>query len=84
MKHTLIKTDFEELLDLLGSNAANFFLAASLYFSHKISFSAAASLSDLSFDDFNARLNEHFNKGFILSDEDVIEDLTTIKSLVAE
>ena len=81
MKQILINTHFDELLDPLGQNAANFFLAASLYFAHKISFSAAAGLSDLSFDEFNARLKEHFNKGFIIADEDVMDDMTTISTI---
>ncbi len=81
MKQTLINTNFNELLDPLGQNAANFFLAASLYFVHKTSFSAAAGLSELSFDDFNAGLKEHFNKGFMLADEDIEDDITTISTI---
>ena len=81
MKKILLNNCFDEVLDPLGDNAANFFLSASLYFSHKISFSAAAALSELSFNDFNARLQEHFTKGFIVSDEDIIDDISTINEL---
>lgn len=47
----------------------------------KISFSAVAELSELSFDDFNARLKQHFNKWFMLADEDIEDDITTISAI---
>lgn len=81
MNPICIDARFDELLDPLGNNAANFFLAASLYFSHKISFNAAALLAELSFNDFNARLKEHFGKGYLIFDEDVIDDITLIEKL---
>ena len=70
-----INSDFEELLEPLGKDAANFFLAASLYHAHKLSFGAAASLAGLSFEDFAARLREHFDTGFRLDEQVVDEDI---------
>jgi len=67
--------EFEELLQPFGSNAAEFFLAASLYHARKISFASAAQLAGLGFESFQARLTEHFNQGFIIDDETVLEDI---------
>jgi len=81
MKQTQLNAQFEEILEPLGSRAADFFLAASLYHSRKVSFEAAAALADLSFEDFNQRLQEHFEHGYSLADEVVLEDINTIKNL---
>ncbi|PIE01145.1 MAG: hypothetical protein CSA79_01105 [Thiothrix nivea] len=56
-------------------------LAASLYHAHKISFSAAAALANLSFDEFLYRLREHFNSGFLIEDESVEEDLIIVDQI---
>jgi len=76
-----INSDFEELLEPLGKEAANFFLAASLYHAHKLSFSAAASLAGLSFEEFAARLREHFDTGFRLDEQVVDEDIRAAEEL---
>ncbi|MCP4698954.1 MAG: hypothetical protein GY862_19195 [Gammaproteobacteria bacterium] len=55
-----LHSEFEELLEPLGVQAAEFFLAAALYHAHKVSFFVAARLAGLSFEDFAARLREHF------------------------
>ena len=47
------------------------FLAASLYYAHKVSFEAAADLAELSFDEFHYRLKEHFKIGYIFDDETI-------------
>lgn len=44
-----LKTEFDAVLEPLGKDAAEFFLAASLYHAQKISFAAAAALACLSF-----------------------------------
>ena len=72
----------EEVLEPLGHEAANFFLAASLYHAHKISFSAAAALSDLSFEAFLSRLQEHFDSGFWIADETVLEDIDSAGKII--
>ena len=77
----VLKQEFDEVLAPLGKNAAEFFLAASLYHAHKISFSAAAALANLSFDEFLYRLREHFNSGFLVEDESVEEDFQVISQL---
>lgn len=79
----VLKTEFEEVLQPLGNNAAEFFMAASLYHARIISFSAAAALANLSFDEFLFRLKEHFDVGFMIDDESVLEDLQTVNDLVA-
>lgn len=56
----VLKQEFDEVLEPFGKNAAEFFLAASLYHAHKISFAAAAALANLGFDEFLYRLKEHF------------------------
>ena len=78
----VLKTEFEEVLQPLGNNAAEFFMAASLYHARKISFSAAAALANLSFDEFLFRLKEHFDTGFMIDDESVLEDLQTVSDLI--
>lgn len=74
-----LKPDFAEILQSLGANAGDFFLAASLYHAQKISFAAAAALAGLSFEEFNYRLREHFGQGFIVRDETVMEDIATVR-----
>lgn len=79
-----LKPEFEEILEPLGENAAAFFLAASLYYAHKVSFAtAAAALANLSFNEFLYRLKEHFGVGFQVADESVLEDLQTVADLTA-
>ncbi len=78
----IIADDFDEVLEPFGNKAANFFLAASLYHSHKISFTAAAALSDLSFDAFISRLQEHFDSGFKLADQTVLEDMESVENIL--
>jgi len=75
---------FEEILEPLGNQSAEFFLAASLYYAHKISFERAATLAGLTFEDFKARLNEHFNTGFIIDDEVVLSDITNSETLLRQ
>lgn len=74
-----INPDFSPVLELLGAGAGDFFLAASLYHAHKISFSAAAALAGLGFEEFHYRLKEHFGAGFTVDDESVLEDLQFVK-----
>ena len=74
-----LKPEFEEILEPLGENAAAFFLAAGLYFAHEVSFAAAAALADLNLDEFLYRLKEHFDGGFYVTGESVLEDLQTVK-----
>ncbi|MGM0678050.1 MAG: virulence RhuM family protein [Pseudomonadota bacterium] len=76
-----INSDFEEVLEPFGRESANFFLAAALYHAYKLSFAAAASLADLSFEDFAARLREHFGTGFRLDEQVVEEDIHTVEAL---
>lgn len=75
------QNQFDEILDSLGNNAANFFMAASLYHARKISFATAASLANLTFDAFLNRLEEHFGRGFIIDDDSVLEDMTTVDTM---
>ncbi|NOQ34941.1 MAG: hypothetical protein GQ569_03500 [Methylococcaceae bacterium] len=72
---------FNELLEPFGDDAADFFLAASLYHAHKVSFAKAAELASLSFEEFNYRLKEHFGIGYIFDDSAILEDLETLKSI---
>ena len=74
---------FNEILEPLGSQSAQFFLAASLYHAKKVSFKRAAELAGLSFEEFKARLKEHFSTGYILSDEAVLSDLDTSDKLLS-
>lgn len=76
-----LNKQFEEVLEPLGPKAAEFFLAASLYQAHKVSFAAAAALAGLSFVAFNERLREHFGEAFKLDDEVIKNDLKTIRQL---
>ncbi len=73
---------FQEVLEPLGSNAANFFLAASLYHAKVVSFAKAAELAGLSWQEFLRRLQEHFQIGYLLADQVVLEDLETVANLV--
>ena len=77
-----LKQEFDEILELFGNQAASFFLAASLYHSHKISFTAAAALADLSFEAFLSRLQEHFGTGFWIPDETVLEDIDSVVKIM--
>lgn len=72
---------FEEILEPLGAQSAQFFLAASLYHANKVSFHRAAQLAGLTFDEFKARLKEHFNTGYIMSDETVISDMDAAEKI---
>ncbi|WP_019866546.1 UPF0175 family protein [Methylovulum miyakonense] len=74
--------EFDDILQALGSHAAEFFLAASLYHARKISFASAAHMAGLDFDSFKTRLTEHFNQGFIMADEGVLEDMDTVEKWV--
>ena len=74
-----LKPEFEEVHEPLGENAAAFFLAAGLYFAHKVSFAAAAALADLSFNEFLCRLQTDFGMGFQVSNDSVLEDLQTVE-----
>lgn len=76
-----INTDFEEVLEPFGKESANFFLAASLYHAHKLSFAAAAALSGLSFDEFAFRLREHFDTGFQLAESVLAKDVEVAREL---
>lgn len=76
-----LQPEFDDILQPLGSSAAEFFLAASLYHARKISFASAAQLAGLDFESFKSRLMEHFNQGYILAEECVLEDIQTIYKL---
>jgi hypothetical protein len=76
-----LKQEFVEVLEPLGSQSANFFLSASLYHAHKLSCSAAAHLAGLSLEDFASRLREHFDTGFWIQDEAILEDIDTVRRL---
>ncbi len=76
-----LNSKFEEVLEPLGTQAAEFFLAAALYHARKISFAAAAHLAGLSLEDFAARLREHFGTGYWLADETVREDIKTVRQI---
>lgn len=79
-----LQKQFDEILDSLGNNSADFFMAASLYHARKVSFERAAALANLSFEAFLSRLDEHFGKGFIIDDKSVLEDMTTVEKLVPQ
>jgi hypothetical protein len=79
MSISQINPNFSEILQPLGTGAGDFFLAASLYHARKVSFSAAAELARLGFEEFHYRLKEHFGRGFILDDETVLEDIETTR-----
>jgi hypothetical protein len=76
-----LQPEFDDILQPLGSHAAEFFLAASLYHARKISFASAAHMAGLDFDGFKTRLMEHFNQGYIIADECVLEDMHTVEKL---
>jgi hypothetical protein len=76
-----LKAEFIDILQPLGAGSGDFFLAASLYHSRKVSFAAAAGLAGLGLDEFNYRLREHFGRGFLMDDEIVEEDLATVRQL---
>ena len=73
--------EFDEVLQPLGSHALEFFLSASLYHARKISFASAAHMAGLDFDAFKNRLSEHFEQGYVIADECVLEDMRTIENL---
>lgn len=81
MKPLEVNAQFDEVLEPLGVGAGDFFLAASLYHAHKVSFEAAAKLAGLRFEAFHQRLREHFGKGFTLADEVVLDDIETVQDL---
>ncbi len=72
---------FEKVLEPLGEDAPDFFLAASLYHAQHISFEAAAQLARLDFEAFHMRLTEQFGVGFMVADEVVLSDLETVQRL---
>ena len=76
-----LQEQFDEILEPLGNNAADFFLAASLYHARKVSFARGAKLANLSFEAFLTRLDEHFGKGFIIDDKSALEDMATADKL---
>ena len=76
-----LQQQFDEILDPLGNNSAEFFMAASLYHAKNVSFAKGASLANLSFDAFLHRLEEHFGKGFIIDDDTVLEDIESVDKL---
>lgn len=76
-----LQPEFDDILQPLGTDAAKFFLAASLYHARKISFMSAAHMAGLDFDSFKTRLAEHFNQGYIVADECVLEDIQTVQEL---
>lgn len=79
--HIQLQPEFDDILQPLGKHAVEFFLAASLYHARKISFASAAHMAGLDFDGFKARLAEHFNQGYIIADECVLEDMRTVEKL---
>ncbi len=76
-----INANFEEILEPFGKESANFFLAAALYHAHKLSFATATSLAGLGFDDFAARLREHFGTGYLMEPDVIAEDIAIAKEL---
>lgn len=77
--HIQLQSEFDDILQPLGSHAAEFFLAASLYHARKISFASAAHMAGLDFNSFKTRLTEHFDQGYIMADDCVLEDLRTVE-----
>ncbi len=75
---------FNEILEPLGSQSAQFFLAASLYHAKKVSFHRASELSGLSFEEFKAGLKEHFSTGYILSEETAAGDIDIADKLLSD
>jgi len=76
-----LQPEFDDVLQPLGHDAAAFFLAASLYHARKISFASAAHLAGLDSEAFKARLQEHFDQGYIIADECVMADLETVANM---
>ncbi|MCK9609431.1 MAG: hypothetical protein M0R33_23630 [Methylomonas sp.] len=76
-----LQPEFDDILQLLSSSVAEFFLAASLYHAQKINFACAAHMAGLDFESFKSRLLEHFNQGYILAEECVFEDMHTTRLL---
>lgn len=76
-----LQPEFDDILQPLGSSAAEFFLAASLYHARKISFASAAHMAGLDFESFKSRLIEHFDQGYILAEECVLEDIQAVDKL---
>ena len=72
---------FAEVLSTLSHGSPDFFLAASLYHAREASFAAAAELAGMDVSTFGAKLSEHFGRGFLVADEDVLEDLATVRNL---
>jgi hypothetical protein len=84
MSAPTINPDFAPVLEPLGSGAGDFFLAASLYHAHKISFGTGAALAGLGYEEFHYRLKEHFGHGFAIHDETVREDLRLVDELAEQ
>jgi len=76
-----LQPEFDDILQPLGNAAAEFFLAARLYHARKVSFASAAHMAGLDFESFKSRLMEHFDQGYILAEECVLEDFHTVKNL---
>lgn len=77
-----LQAELDEVIQPLGNHAVEFFFwAASLYHARKVSFASAAHLAGLSFEGFRYRLEEHFDKAYIIADESVLEDIETIDNL---
>lgn len=76
-----LQPEFDEVLQPLGHHALEFFLAASLYHARKISFASAAHMAGLSFEAFKTRLLEHFEQGYIITDECILEDIQNVENL---
>jgi len=71
---------FAKVVGALESDT-DFFLAASLYHAREVSFAAAAELAGTDILTFGAKLREHFGRGFLVADEDALEDLKTVRKL---
>jgi len=76
-----LNAEFNEVIQPLGQGALEFFLAASLYHAKKVSCARAAEIANLSLEAFCYRLEEHFNQGYIIADESVLEDIQTLETL---
>jgi len=79
--HIKLQPEFDVILKPLGSHAAEFFLAASLYHSRKVSFAKAAHMAGLDFESFKTLLSEHFKQSYIMADECVLKDIHTVEEL---
>ena len=79
-----LQSEFDDILQPLGHDAAAFFLAASLYHARKVSFASAAHLAGLDFEAFKARLLEHFDQGYIMADECILGDLVTVANMAIQ